>query len=67
VARVLWVVLSYKSAFFKYNPAFVVYSGQLLARRNASTVARDLWIRIRSREVGSGLGEAMVNGFSCRN
>ncbi len=42
VAGVLWVVLGYKSPIFMYSHAFFVYSRQLLAWRNASTVARAL-------------------------
>ncbi len=58
------VVLSSKIPFFKYSHAFSVYSGQLLAWRKASTVARAFSVWIGSREVGSGLVEGMVSDVS---
>ncbi len=54
------MVLSFCSEFLKWSHAFLVYSGQLLAWRYASTVASALWVWIELVEEGSGLGEVIV-------
>jgi hypothetical protein len=61
---VFWVILSYSRFFFKKSQAFLVKSGQLLARRKALTVTIAIWVWIVSVVVGSVLGDVIFSGIS---
>ncbi len=63
----LQVLVSSWMHFFRYSHAVLVYSGQLIAWRKASTVAKALWGWMGSGEVGSGLREGMMIDLSRRN
>ncbi len=63
----LRVLVSSSRHFFRYSHAVLVYSGELLAWRNASTVAQALWVWMGSMQPDSGFEEGIVSDCSCEN